>query len=76
MELFNGRVCIGYLRNEFYFTPSLGFSFYSKCLDFRFLTLVIMINFGKVGKNEDNELSPAAQAKLDEFFKLLDEENN
>lgn len=74
MNLFNGKIYIGVLGNEFYFTPSLYIVTDSHTLIFNFLICHITIQLKQLPPEQSNGLSPEAQAKLDEFFEILERE--
>lgn len=74
LHFFNDRVVIGILANEFYFTPSIHYSFYSHSLYIQFFILDVTVYFGKPTQTNQKELSPKAQKALDEFFKQLEKE--
>lgn len=72
MFLFNGKIIIGVLGNEFYFIPTISILGYSLML--KFLMWHITFNLIDAPQEEKNELSPEAQKKLDEFFEILERE--
>ena len=72
MFLFNGKIIIGVLGNEFYFIPTICIWGYS--LMFKFLMWHITFNLIDAPQEEQNELSPEAQEKLNEFFEILERE--
>ena len=72
LHFFNDRVVIGVFANEFYFTPSIHYSFYSHSLYIQFFILDVTVYFGKPTQNDQKELSPEVQKALDEFLNTLD----
>lgn len=75
MILFGGRVRMGVFMNEFYFLPSISVLTYTWTLCFRFLIWHVSIQLKTQSENQSNGLSEEAQKKLDEFFELLEQEN-
>lgn len=76
LHFFDDRVVIGVLANEFYFTPSIHYSFYSHSLYLQFFILDVTVYFGKPTQTNQKELSPKTQKALDEFFKQLEKEGD
>jgi hypothetical protein len=75
MTLFGGRVRMGVFMNEFYFLPSISVLTDTWTLYFRFLTWYMTIQLKEPSENQSNGLSEEAQKKLDEFFEILEQEN-
>ena len=76
LHFFNDRVVIGVFANEFYFTPSIHYSFYSHSLYIQFFILDVTVYFGNPTQTIQKEISPKAQKALDEFFNTLEDEND